>query len=346
MARKRLHYEIEEIDKVDNKIESATIHGLVTSLSPLKKGRTASFFDGTLSDKSGKMRIVGFNADHQKVMKEFMNKKEPVQLTDCQIKPARRGSDMEIMFKGTTKLHPSPKKFDISTFHFGGDGPAEINLAQLQSFNDYDRVTVNIKVLTATNPTEVSTGKKKQEVTVADSSGVCIVTLWEENIGKLDQNQSYTLKSFLVRDFCGKSLTMGREGSEIRQIPDIGEVSKDDTGRKLQTITNATIIGVLQLDSYRSCFRCKARVDPISPPLGRCSKSECNMLQRFDICTSHTSAKLLFLSENETYSLYAYGQTVTNLVSNDEVTDTALLKVATLSTVTYDANNIITTFEV
>lgn len=108
---------------------------------------------------------------------------------------------------------------------------------------------MNVKVLTITNPTEVSTGKKIQEVTVADSTGVCIVTLWEENIEKLHQDQCYTLKSFLVRNFCGKSLTVARDGSEIRPIPDIGEVAQDDDGRQLQTIRNAMIIGVLQLDS-------------------------------------------------------------------------------------------------
>ena len=134
------------------------------------------------------MRIVGFNTDHQKIMKEFMDKREPVQ-------PARRGTDMEIMFKGTTKLKPSPKKFDISTFHFGDEGPAEISLAQLY----YNRVTVNIKVLSSTDSIDVSGGRKeKQEEKVADKSGVCIVTLWAENIGKLDNNKSYTLKSFLV----------------------------------------------------------------------------------------------------------------------------------------------------
>ena len=68
------------------------------------------------------------------------------------------------------------------------------------------------------------------------------------------------------------------------------------------------------------------------------------MLQRFDMCAQHTSAKLMFLSENDTYSLYAHGHTVKNLVSN-EVTEAALLKVATLASVIYDANNIITTFE-
>ena len=38
------------------------------------------------------------------------------------------------------------------------------------------------------------------------------------------------LKSFLVREFGGKSLTIGREGSEICPTPDIGEVAHDDAG--------------------------------------------------------------------------------------------------------------------
>ena len=99
---------------------------------------------------------------------------------------------MEIMIKGTTKLK------EMSAFHFGDEGLAEITIAQLHSYNEYDRVTANIKVLTSTDPIEASTGKKKQGVEVADISGVGIVTLWEANIGKLCNNQSYKLKSFLV----------------------------------------------------------------------------------------------------------------------------------------------------
>ena len=75
-------------------------------------------------------------------------------------------------------------------------------------------------------------------------------------------NLSYSLKGFLVRDFGGKSWTSAREGSEIFQIPDIGEVTQDDARRKLK---NAIMIGVVQLDS---CFHCKAKVEPITPPMG------------------------------------------------------------------------------
>ena len=52
MARKRTHEAIEQIDDVDGPIANTSIHGAITSLSPVKKGRNSIFFDGTLAEKS------------------------------------------------------------------------------------------------------------------------------------------------------------------------------------------------------------------------------------------------------------------------------------------------------
>ena len=81
---------------------------------------------------------------------------------------------------------------------------------------------------------------------------VCIVTLWEDNIGKLYN----TLKSFLGRDFCGKSLTMARDGSGMHPIPDIGEVAQDDAGCQLQTMRTQRPA----IRHIKSCLCCKTRV--------------------------------------------------------------------------------------
>lgn len=140
-----------------------------------------------------------------------------------------------------------------------------------------------------------------------------------------------------MRDFCGKTLTMARDGYEMNQIPDIGEVAQDNPERQLQTIRDAMIIGVLQLDSYRSCMRCKARVDPITPPLGRCSKSECNMLQRFDMSTLQSSWS------GPTMIRILYMLTAKPL--KPRIGRSYLLNLAPLASVTYDANTIIKTFE-
>ena len=103
----------------------------------------------------------------------------------------------------------------------------------------------------------------------------------------------------MVRDYQGtKYLTMPREGADLSIIDDISDVSKevDQEDEDLPaTISNATIIGVIQLDKYKACLKCKARVEPLSPPLGRCSKSDCLMTQRYDLCPENASGKLLFM---------------------------------------------------
>ena len=96
MARKR-PLELEKLDEIENPLSSATIHGVVTSLSPIMKGRSINYFDGTPSDDTAKLRMVGFNASQWKIIKEFMDNKAPIQLSDCQIRQARRGNKMKVM---------------------------------------------------------------------------------------------------------------------------------------------------------------------------------------------------------------------------------------------------------
>ena len=119
----------------------------------------------------------------------------------------------------------------------------------------FDRVNVQCKVTLVKDVVEVSSGKKKQEVIVGDSSGICIVTLWESYIGALQQDKSYSLKNFAVREFANrKYLSIVKEESEIVPIEDIGEVSVDtnnDEARSGGTLTNVQIIAIPQLDSYK-----------------------------------------------------------------------------------------------
>lgn len=50
-----------DLDEIgDEPISSANVHIVVTSLSPLKKGRKLSYFDGTVSDGSTCRPVVAF----------------------------------------------------------------------------------------------------------------------------------------------------------------------------------------------------------------------------------------------------------------------------------------------
>ena len=218
-------------------------------------------------------------------------------------------------------------------------------------------------------PTTVSSGKKKQEIVVADGTGMdlqqCQVErksrrLWwqmelvwrDVHIDTLVEGRCYLLKNFVIREYASrKFLSMAKEGSAVIPIGDIGATVEDDNLAEdgSEELSNAQIVGVLHLDRYKSCVRCKARVEPSNAAFGRCSRQECAMLQRFNVCPENLSAGLLFMSDSNDVSLYAYGQTVRDLACDGDedvtVTEEMLLQVPILATVKYNKQNVITGIE-
>ena len=74
MAKKRSHKEIENIDDVDGPMSSTSIHSAVVTLSFVKKGRKAMFFDGLLADKTSQIRLVGFQGIQQQKLNDYHQK--------------------------------------------------------------------------------------------------------------------------------------------------------------------------------------------------------------------------------------------------------------------------------
>ena len=127
---------------------------------------------------------------------------------------------------------------------------------------------------------------------IGDLTGTTKVTLWEQYVDSLNVDESYRLENFVVREYASqKYLSMPRSGSEIIPIDNIGEVEQPVSSATSTEISNPEIIGVPQLDTYKACLKCKARVEPVTLPLGRCSKVGCSMMQRYDRCPNQLSAQ-------------------------------------------------------
>jgi len=347
-ARKRLFDEVDNFDSIDKPVSSANIHGIVTSLSPVTKGRKSVYFDGTVSDGASNIRLVGFNSKQQKRMEDFMSKRQPVQLTDCEIKQARRGNKMEILLKANTTIGESPKKIEVLSVEFKDHTPSLVTLHELQGVDTYERVTVDVKVTRVSEVETVGTGKKKQDVTIADGGGTAKVTLWEEHIGELRNNICYNLANFVVREWGGRKYLSIARDSTISCIGDIGDVNEGDENEEIHELKNVQIVAVSQLDKYKACMRCKARVEPSSMEgFARCSKPECTMLQKFEFCTAQIAVKLLFMANGKIYSLSAYGKIVQDLAGvadYAQVTDEILLLLPMLKSITYNDANMVTNF--
>ena len=270
-ARKRLFHEVADFASVTTPHPNANIHAAVTTLSPVKKGRSSIYFDGTLTDGTSKIRMVGFSSDQRKKLASFADSSQSVQLINCEIKQSREGDKMEIILKKFTDIKKSPKDIDTSNL----------------------------------DPTD--TAETSSEIT-------------------LDKNQRQD------RDLL----------SQIDNIGDVEDFSDSDAENDSNQIFNPTLFAVPRLDSYKACMHCKARVEAMSHPLGRCLK--CSLLQRMDKCTDQVSAKITVQSGTITKHLHGFGRILQDITGSNEVTQEALLLSEPLSALIYNSNDVIVGF--
>ncbi len=61
----------QELSKVSYTSPNAKIHAVVDSLSPMKKSKTCSYFDGQITDGKTTMQVFGFDAGMRRKLVEF-----------------------------------------------------------------------------------------------------------------------------------------------------------------------------------------------------------------------------------------------------------------------------------
>ena len=306
-TRKRLY---EDIDDFDESVPNASIHAAVMSLSPYKKGKNASYFDGTLTDGTRKIRMIGFSSDQQKKLSSYQESQHPIILNNCEIKQSRQGDQYEILLKKfTNNITESPKKIEIPQ-NVPEDSSTSISVTELSQMQQFQKVNLEIRVIKVYPPVTLVGGKQKQEVVIADSTGTSKLTLWEDDVDSLKENLCYALQQVIVRQFkdSPKYLSKTKSGSSIEEINDIGVCCTqdlEDTQNQNNELVNTSVVAVLQFGAYRECLNCKARVESVNDPLGRCTK--CNVLQRMDRCPEQLSTKLLFETNGKSTMLHGFG---------------------------------------
>ena len=84
MAKRKL--ELEDLEKT-NPVPHAFLHGVIKSLSPIKKGKKSDFFEGKcyFNNKSHPSRFVGFSPRQHDTLKKIKEEKKPVHFDDIEI---------------------------------------------------------------------------------------------------------------------------------------------------------------------------------------------------------------------------------------------------------------------
>ena len=294
-SRKRLSFETgsqfdeyESVSDISSPTKFAKVHGVLTSMSPMRKSSSGChYFDGSLTDGTKSLRVVGFDTKVQQRLMDFHSRKEPVALVNCEVKQGKYSSNMELHMRKTTDVLKSPVKVDITS----NLPPDLITLDELPALDNFQTVSVSIKVLTVTEEEEVKKGLVKQDCYIADATGTAKLTLWENNVDILVEDQCYTLSGIKVRSFKGeKYLSIPKDGFTYTSIDDIGVVKEYNPEGNNIHICDVEIRSVKYFETYKSCNTCSGKVSPTTDTIGKCNR--CQSMQRLDKCSNQTTAKI------------------------------------------------------
>ena len=326
-SKKRFLDEFDDTTDV-NPSKSAKLHCLISSVSSMKSSSSGNsiYFDGAITDGKTNLRLVGFNEKQQKELVEFQSKNVPVAIVNCEIKPNKWGSEMEVIMNKYTDVVKSPSKFDFVPVPQDQQVCDEVTLDKLQDLNNYQRVTVSVKVVSETAVIELQNGLTKQEYVVGDTTATGTVTVWEKSTGILKVGSSYKISGVMVRIYNGKKyLSIPKEKCTISEIDDIGYGAVKEEQELVvhnYNMKNAQIIGVLSFEKYSSCIKCKAKVS-LESNIGQCSR--CNMKQRLDRCKEEVTARLLVQAGETMKTLTAFTPVLQEICQGSDVAEDALL---------------------
>ena len=215
-CKKRLFEDVSSIDC------ASSVHGILTSLSPLKKAKRSErrFFNAELTDGKREIRLVGFHEKQHEQLEQLRNA-EPVEIVKCQIKPSQITDELEVLFNDYTQVKKSPSKFSVPDHVLKGEAK-QCTIDAIRKGNNNQKVTTVAKVVKVYQPTTVSTGKTKQDTTLADATGTIRFTLWEKDVHSLEEGHSYRLVNVIIRSFKGTNyLSLPPDGATVQPTAEV-----------------------------------------------------------------------------------------------------------------------------
>ena len=320
--------EYESVSEIRSPTKFAKVHGVLTSMSPMHKSPSGChYFDGSLSDGAKSVRVVGFDSKVQQRLMDFHSRKEPVALVNCEVKQGKYSADLELHTRKITDVLKSPVKIDAAAIVT--NLPSDlITLDELPRLENFQTVSVNVKVLHVKTKEEVKKGLVKQDCYVGDATGTAKLTLWENNVGLIVEDQCYTLSGIKVRSFKGeKYLSIPKDGFSYVPIDDIGVVQEkiDD----IHILHNVEIRAVKYFDAYKGCLTCSGKVSPTTDTIGKCNR--CESIQRLDKCTNKITAKIEVANTADFKTLTCFTPIINDIIGSGDATVESLLFCAPFS---------------
>lgn len=103
------------------------------------------------------------------------------------------------------------------------------------------------------------------------------IVLWQDNVGKLEQDKCYRIEMVTVREYAGTKYLSLSEMSRIQEVDDIGKVlsiEDEDVEEVGQGLKEKLSLSSLLKSMPAALTACKGKVQIINDIIGECSK--CN----------------------------------------------------------------------
>ena len=304
-----------QVETTDSK---ATINAIVTSLSP--RPTRSNCFQGEITDGETVLPLLGFDEDLRLKLKQHMDNKDTITLRNCQVTTSRVKGKLQVVLKTHTMIEKNPEVVyniaDPSTL-----GSPIVALNELAKYKQYDRVTVTARVIQVKPSLQVNTGKYKQDVIIADSTGHACLTVWEDDIDPLQENYTYRFSRITINKYAGKTdLSMPQYGANTEIIDnDIEDIyiPEEHTKTEPKHLNQVTITAVNQLELLIRCAHCKKMTGTTSSDIFTCSSC----------ATSRSVTAKLYLEDStgSTHSLRAYGDILSDIVVAETISSSTLL---------------------
>ena len=135
-------HSFEKLSDIQDTEVDADVHFAIQSLSPMKKVKSGvKYFDGTVTDGSRNLRIIGFDEKLQIKLSTLTENKNPVKVESCQIKQSRN-DDFEILLKQSSNILPSPKKIEIPVSSLATLKVQNVSTTELNTIEDGEIVNL------------------------------------------------------------------------------------------------------------------------------------------------------------------------------------------------------------
>ena len=312
----------------------AVVKGIITAVSLIKTSRKNAankYFNANISDGMKSMKIVAFDPKLHKDVEQAMKSASSVELQNIQIKEAQCSSptspEYEIFMNHYSRVRPITETFYLPDNQKAIDpdaGKHLSNLIDVVSLNVGQRVIVSGKVVDVQLPVAVHTreGKElqKQDCTFSDATKAIRVVLWNDDINKLVVGQSYQLNNVTLKLFDHVKVLSFSTSSSVKEIDDVGdvtEVAEEDLPPPGLQI-RGEIVGIESFEQFRSCIKCKSKVEARSENIGQCTKCCCTV--KLAKCTESLAAKLILQDKNGTnHTVVAFTDQVVKIVDSSSM---------------------------